>query len=230
MEAAPWASFFYLYCRFCISMIRILHQLVLPALIFISADVHSNDLLRDTTTMEQIRLGIDRIYNYEFDQAEYALNLLENNYPEHPVTSFYEGLIYYWKYYPLIPGQPGASEFEQAMQISWERAGRLKKNHQDIEGVFFELMSRAFIVMYYADNGRSSKAISHLGKIYRDILEGFDMQDEFKEFYFISGLYNYYREAYPEAYPIDQKHHPGTKPTRSHEQWGRRRRFAVSND
>ena len=76
---------FFLYCRFCISMIRILHQLVLPALIFISADVHSNDLLRDTTTMEQIRLGIDRIYNYEFDQAEYALNLLENNYPEHPV-------------------------------------------------------------------------------------------------------------------------------------------------
>ncbi len=56
--------------------------------------------------------------------------------------------------------------------------------------------------MYYADNGHSSKAISHLGKIYRDIMASFDLQEEFNEFFFITGLYNYYREAYPEAHPI----------------------------
>ena len=137
------------------------------ALIFVCSDVHSNDLLRDTSTMEQIRLGINLIYNYEFEQSEHTLELLRKNYPDHPITSFYEGLIYYWKYYPLVHGQSGAEEFEQAMRISWERAGQLKKNDQDIEGVFFELMARAFIVMYHADNGRSSRAIPHLGKIYR---------------------------------------------------------------
>ncbi len=72
----------------------------------------------------------------------------------------------------------------------------------EIEGVFFELVSRALLVMNYADNGRSSRAISHFTTIYRDILEGMEMEDEFKEFMFMTGLYNYYREAYPEAYPV----------------------------
>jgi tetratricopeptide (TPR) repeat protein len=102
----------------------------------------------------------------------------------------------------LIPGNKGAEEFEEVMEETWNRSRLLKDNGNETEGVFFELMARSFIVMYYADNGRSSKAISHLGKIYRDIMASFDLQEQFNEFFFITGLYNYYREAYPEAHPI----------------------------
>jgi hypothetical protein len=162
----------------------------------------ANDLISDTATLSEIRKGIDRIYNYEFDTAANTLNTLESRYPDHPMTSFYEGLIYYWKYYPLIPEQTGSEEFELAMEESWKRADSLKQEQDLIEGVFFELMARSFMVMYYSDNGKPSRAISHLGPIYRDILKGFEMQDEFREFLFITGLYNYYREAFPETYPV----------------------------
>jgi tetratricopeptide (TPR) repeat protein len=159
------------------------------------------DLIKDTSTLNQVRIGINQIYNCDFDSAENTLVYLRKSYPSHPVTTFFEGLIYYWKFYPLIPGNPGALEFEEIMEETWQKSRLLKENGQKTEGVFFELMARSFIVMYYADNGHSSKAISHLGKIYRDIMASFDLQEEFSEFFFITGLYNYYREAYPEAHP-----------------------------
>ena len=160
------------------------------------------DLINDTTTLDQVRAGINQVYNCDFDSARTTLDYLEKTYPSHPITPFFEGLIYYWKFYPLIPGYPGSTEFEAYMEETWKRSRLLKESGNQTEGVFFELMSRAFVVMYYADNGRSSKAISHLGKIYRDIMASFDLQDQFHEFFFITGLYNYYREAYPEAHPV----------------------------
>lgn len=162
----------------------------------------STDLINDTSSLNQVRIGLDHVYNCDFDSAENTLDYLHESYPSHPVTSFFEGLIYYWKYYPLIPGNPGAREFEEIMEETWQKSRILKENGKMIEGVFFELMSRAFTVMYYADNGSSSKATSHLGKIYRDIMSSFDLQEQFNEFLFITGLYNYYREAYPEAHPV----------------------------
>jgi hypothetical protein len=160
------------------------------------------DLINDTSTLKQVRIGLNQVYNCDFEAAEKTLVYLRKSYPSHPVTSFFEGLIYYWQYYPLIPGNPGATEFEEIMEETWQRSRLLKEDGNEIEGVFFELMSRAFIVMYYADNGHASMAISHLGKIYRDIMAGFELQDRFNEFFFITGLYNYYREAYPEAHPV----------------------------
>jgi hypothetical protein len=164
--------------------------------------VLGSDLINDTSALNQVRTGLNQVYNCDFEAAENTLVYLRSSYPSHPVTSFFEGLIYYWKYYPLIPGNPGAADFEEVMEETWQRSRLLKEEGNETEGVFFELMSRSFIVMYYADNGSSSKAISHLGKIYRDIMASFDLQQEFNEFFFITGIYNYYREVYPEAHPV----------------------------
>jgi tetratricopeptide (TPR) repeat protein len=129
--------------------------------------------------------------------------MLEDKYPEHPVTPIFEGFIHYWKNYPLMPGRKGATAFEQAMRESWERAQKLKESPvNNIEGVFFELMSRSFMVMYFSDNGIPVKAISHLRSIYRGVMKGFELQDDFIEFIFITGLYDYYREAFIDAYPV----------------------------
>ena len=170
-------------------------------------------LLLDTAMLRQIKGGVDDIYNYEFRDAEKVLAQLRVSYPEHPVTPFFEGLIYYWKYDPLIPEHTGSAEFEHAMEESWKLAGRMKEAERDprpdqtdsmlrIEGTFFELMARLLLVMYYADNGKASRAIGHLSTIYRDILQGFEMQQDYKEFYFVTGLYDYYRDAYPKYHPV----------------------------
>ena len=76
---------------------------ILLVLVFPPPDAAANDLIIDTVTLAQVRDGIDQIYNYEFREAEKILEILEQRYPEHPLTTFYEGLIYYWKYYPVMP-------------------------------------------------------------------------------------------------------------------------------
>jgi len=74
-----------------------------------------------------------------------------------------------------------------------------------LEGIFFDLFGRAFKAMFWADNGKSGKIIPDLVSMYNRTKEGFELKDQFSEFYFSTGLYNYYVEAYPEA-------HPGYKP------------------
>jgi hypothetical protein len=56
--------------------------------------------------------------------------------------------------------------------------------------------------LYYADNGLSGKVISLAPKTYQWVIKSFDFTRSFKDFYFITGLYNYYREAYATAHPI----------------------------
>jgi hypothetical protein len=71
-----------------------------------------------------------------------------------------------------------------------------------VEGVFFDLFGRAFKAMFWADNGKPAKVIPDLRTMYNHTREGFDLKDELNEFYFSTGLYNYYIEAYPEAHPV----------------------------
>jgi len=61
------------------------------------------------------------------------------------------------------------------------------------------LFGRAFKAMFWADNGKSGKVVPDLRTMYKRTKEGFELKDRFVEFYFSTGLYNYYIEAYPEA-------------------------------
>ena len=88
---------------------------------FTLLSVHQGvDLIKDTLTLDQVRIGINQVYNCDFDEAENTLVYLRESYPSHPITPFFEELIYYWKFYPLIPGNPGALEFEEVMEETWQ--------------------------------------------------------------------------------------------------------------
>ncbi|MCK4748845.1 MAG: hypothetical protein KAT15_17445, partial [Bacteroidales bacterium] len=67
---------------------------------------------------------------------------------------------------------------------------------------FFDLFARALKAMYWADNGKSGKLVPDLRTMYNHTRAGFELKEEFSEFYFSTGLYNYYIEAYPEAHPV----------------------------
>jgi tetratricopeptide (TPR) repeat protein len=123
--------------------------------------------------------------------------------PEHPAPPFLEALIIYWEHFPLRPDDPVSERFVYLMDQSVEMAAELIKNQDTyLEGIFFDLFGRAFKAMFWADNGKSGKVVSDLGPMYRQVKEGMELKDEFVEFYFSTGLYNYYIEAYPEAHPV----------------------------
>jgi hypothetical protein len=160
-------------------------------------------IIEDTIVLRLLTRGVNHIYNYEFSPAEDLYDSIAERLPGHPVLPFYKGLIHYWKNLPLIPDGPGSDEFVHSMEevIAMSNV-MLKKNSENIEAIFYNLASRSFLILYYADNGLPAKVFIHLGDIYRNVMKGFEIQDQFIDFYFYTGLYNYYVEAYPETHPI----------------------------
>jgi len=174
------------------------------SILLISSQVFSQiRIVEDTVLYKLLTKGIDHIYNYEFAEAEDMYDSIAERIPDHPVLPFYKSMIYYWGYFPLIPDGPGSEEFVQSLEeVIAISDSILKKNSEDIEAIFYNLASRSFLILYCADNGLSTKVFSHLGSIYKGILKAFEIQEQFPDFYFYTGLYNYWVEAYPEAHPI----------------------------
>jgi hypothetical protein len=115
----------------------------------------------------------------------------------------YEAIIMYWKYYPLQPDTEVGNKYETLILKSLSLANDQPKIISDHQLTYFcNMMPRMMLLQYYADNGLGYKSIPHLTTIYSSIMKSFDFCKTTPEFYFPTGLYNYYIEAYPEANPF----------------------------
>jgi hypothetical protein len=150
----------------------------------------------------KIKSELSFTYSYDFSQARTILNGLKNEIPGHPVLSLMEALNIYWENFPLTPENPKSEVFLALLEDAVLKGESiLEKEPESLEGLFFELFPRALYSEYWADNGKPGKVFPYLNSLYKHTLKGMEVQDRFKEFYFTSGLYNYYVEAYPEKHP-----------------------------
>jgi len=153
--------------------------------------------------LQRVEICLQHTYNFSFTVArQYQQELLKET-PYHPAPHFLHALIIYWEYFPLTPEHERSDQFIEVMDRTVNLAeSYLTSDDTYLEGVFFDLFGRAFKAMYWADNGKAARVVPDLGTMYRHTMEGFRLKEEFSEFYFSTGLYNYYIEAYPEAHPI----------------------------
>lgn len=159
-------------------------------------------LLDRPDLLEKIKSGLNYTYSIDFVRARGVLNDLNKEIPGHPVVSFMESLIVYWENYPLTPLNPKSELFIGLLEKSITGGKSMLENDPaSLEGLFFELFPRALYSEFWADNGKPGKVFPYLNSLYRQTQKGMTMQDKFPEFFFTSGLYNYYMEAYPEKHP-----------------------------
>lgn len=152
--------------------------------------------------LEKAEVCLDHTYGFSFARARQIQKELASSTPAHPAPVFLESLIIYWENFPLTLSGEASGQFISLLDQTIELSAELLKDSLTYtEGVFFDLFGRAFKAMFWADNGKSGKVIPDLGNMYRYTREGFELQEHFVEFYFSTGLYNYYIEAYPEAHP-----------------------------
>jgi len=160
-------------------------------------------LLNHPDRLDRVNTCLQETYNYHFREARAIQQQLYKTDPLHPAYSFLNALIIYWENFPLIPADRESdlfiSELEKTIKLADDM---LSKNPEDLEGLFFDLFGRAFRAMYWSDNGHPAKVIADLDNMYRVTMKGFALKDKFNEFYFSTGLYNYYIEAYPVAHPV----------------------------
>lgn len=159
--------------------------------------------LEQTVLLEKTDSCLQFIYGFRFDEARVLQLQLELLSPGHPAPVFLEALLIYWENFPLLPDNDLSTTFDGLMDSCIHRAAlMLDKPGTHLEGVFFDLFGRAFKAMFWADNGKASRAVADLPEMYKRTKEGFLLVEDFPGFYFSTGLYNYYIEAYPEAHPI----------------------------
>ncbi len=159
-------------------------------------------LLEDKPKLALVKKSINSMYNWEFEQANNYIDQLAEDIPNHPAVPFARGMVIYWQ---IAPVDFTSSEYERHLELLEEASGlaekRLDIDEEDIEGQFFKMASRSLIMKHLADSGQPMKAIGEAKGVYRLMKAGFDLKDEYIEYYFTTGVYNYYREYYPEKYP-----------------------------
>jgi len=159
-------------------------------------------LLDDKETSLLILQAMDSTYNLNFEAAEQLTAKIEKRIPQHPAVFLLKAFQVNVKHIPLREGSPYYDQFVLLLRLSIEESEKLlEKDKDDVEGIFFSMASHGYLAQLYADNGKNMKALGEAKSAYSFIKIGFDLIDLYPEFYFSSGLFNYYREKYPEVHP-----------------------------
>ncbi len=158
--------------------------------------------MKDPSALKLIKSGVDCIYNFQFKQARNIYMEIKQSYPEHPIPYIFRALITYWENYPLLPDSPARQSFEDDLYTCIELSEKDFSPVNEAEYLMTNLGARGLLLLFYADNGISMQVLSIAPSTYKYVKKAFDNADVYEDFYFITGLYNYYREAYPEAHPV----------------------------
>jgi hypothetical protein len=181
------------------------YKLFIPALLLIlclHTTAASNQILRDSTAIKLIRQSIDCIYNSRFSEAEVIFARINKLYPGHPVSYLLKGMEIYWQNYPLLPASPDRKSFEEALHKCIEMSDDKKKQAEEPEYLLANLCARGLLLLFYTDNDLSFEVFPLIGRTYQGIRSSFNYTDVCADFYYFTGVYNYYREVYPETYPV----------------------------
>jgi tetratricopeptide (TPR) repeat protein len=160
-------------------------------------------LLNDKPTQNLISTGINHIYNNEFAAATAVSQQLQSRYPNHPVNYIVKAFAMYWQYLPIQDNKAKVGEYVRTLNqclIAVEK--QYGKNSKDPEAIFFTLAARGYLALMYNYQNELMKAAGEAQKTYGTLTEGLKLTDKNSEFYFTTGMYNYYVEQYPEDHPI----------------------------
>ncbi|MEM6801367.1 MAG: tetratricopeptide repeat protein [Bacteroidota bacterium] len=170
-----------------ISLLLLLQLWKLPAQVF-----------EDQYFRTEVKKGLDKVYNLDFESGERVFSGLKEKYKDHPGPYFLLALNRWWQSYISTTPAYHAYILEQ-LNTSLELNKTFKEKEQlALEYTFFQYMGYAFKTRLLilqrewvsaANNGR--KALKYLEK-------GFDFVEKAPEFYFSSGIYHYYAATYPE--------------------------------
>jgi hypothetical protein len=170
--------------------------------LFLTTSLLQAQLLKDTTSINLIKKGIDYVYNFQFNNAYKVGAELRKLYPGHPIVYLFRGMIIYWENYPLTTTSVTRVLFEENLHKCIELCDNNKDKTAEAEILLVNLCARGLLLLFYTDNDLSFEVFPIASSTYRCIRRSFDFTSLYSDFYFFTGVYNYYREAYPEAHPV----------------------------
>jgi len=170
--------------------------------VFLGTNTMDAQLFQDPSVLNLIKKDIDNIYNMKFTESQDIYLRIRRSYPNHPVLYLLRGMQTYWKNYPLLNTTPAHVSFEadlrQCIRISEEN----KLPAYEAEYLLTNLCARGMLLEYYNDNNLTFEVIPLVTSTYRKLRHAFAFTGTCIDLQYYTGVYNYYREAYPHSYPV----------------------------
>lgn len=175
-------------------------RIFLLVLSLLPAQLAPAQLLRDSSTQQRVLEVLDKIYNYEFAEAEALARPIRAQYPNHPVGPLLQAFQLYWQHLPIAQNDAATKRYVAALNQCIALAEKMTKN--DVEATFFLLAAHSYLAMLESDRGEFTRAVGEARRTYGYMKKGFRLTEQNPEFFFSTGLYNYYRVQYPDDHAI----------------------------
>lgn len=160
-------------------------------------------LFDNAELLEMVDRGGDFIYNQQFDSARLVIDSLEQALPDHPIVPMMRAMRLAWHDQPIRTSSPVYATHESYLRKTIVLSKAISEKDKDnLEAMFFEMSAHGLLAEYYAQEGSSFKAMSQAKQTYNLIKKTMEHTHQSPELLFLSGLYNYFREKYPERHPI----------------------------
>lgn len=180
--------------------------LLIQAIVLISIPRQASSqglLLDDKVVMDSLRASVQYIYNFKFDKSSRCLARFQTKYGNHAGFKLINCVRNYWKNFP-IGLHPAAyksykNELAQVVRIA---ESMMKKYPKSPEPGYYFMTANLMLARHHSEDGEYVQAVNETRKAFPLIKKGFDLKTAFPDFYFTTGLYNYYRVAFPENHPL----------------------------
>lgn len=149
------------------------------------------------------RIGIDKIYNMKFDEAEKIAKQLRKTYPEHPVGNFLESTSYWWRILIYADSRKYDKKFLSVIDDIIEQCDdKLEDTPSDIVYLFFKGAALGYRGRYYSQRESWVKAALDGHAAYRTLEKALSVAPGNRDLLFGIGYYNYFAVVLPAKYPL----------------------------
>ncbi len=178
-------------------------RLFILLLFVFSSSITFAQLLNDNESKQLIIKGLDKLYNYEFKEADVFFQKIKQKYPKHAVSPLLSALQIQWQYFPVEQNPKLLNQYIALLEKCQALAEPMLNDPANkAEGTFFLVASHGYIALVLNDKKEQVKAANEARKAYGYLKDGRKWTEKNPEFLFTSGLYNFYRIQYPETHPI----------------------------
>jgi tetratricopeptide (TPR) repeat protein len=156
---------------------------------------------------QQIRHGIELVYDMDFSAADRTFDSVIAAHPEHPSGYFYRAMVFFWRAITNPDNTTYDKSYREWLDKSLTRADALlAKNEKDVTGIFYKGAALGMRARIFAIRPSWTDAID---LILGDAKKGLKYLNEIEEIIpsnpdvlFGRGLFNYYVEATKEDHPF----------------------------
>ncbi len=148
--------------------------------------------------------GLEKMYNFKFKDAELVYKQVKTKLPDHPLYYMLMAMNMDWQWEPELTNDTLVKKMKAFLNHTVELCEALLnvQKKDDAEIMFIYFTAEGFLARVNSMQGDYMAAVRNSTNAYKYVKKGFTLKEKFSDFYFSTGMYNYYRERYPELHPV----------------------------